>query len=53
MNCISYMISGVLFTLIFILFIIELKVTLFYWRKNGECFKLKRKDCTKYFDTYC
>ena len=53
MNYISYIISGVLFTLMFMLFIIELKVTLFYWRKNGKYIKLKRKNCTKHFDTYC
>ena len=53
MNCISYIISGALFALMFILFIIELKITLFYWRKNGKCIKLKRKDYSKHFDTYC
>ena len=53
MNCISYIISGVLFILMFMLFIIELKVALFYWRKNGKCIKHKGKDCTKHFDTYC
>ena len=53
MNCISYIISGALFALMFMLFIIELKITLFYWRKNGKYIKPKRKDCTKHFNTYC
>ena len=53
MNYISYIISGILFTLMFMLFIIELKITLFYWRENGKYIKPKGKNYPKYFDTYC